>query len=202
MDKKPIIGILGGISSGKSTVSRVLLEMGCGVVDADKIAKDLLFDEEVKQEIKVAFGDSIFDSGGNIDKPKLAEAVFDDPSAVSKINSIIHPRVMRKTEGLIEQFQADEGIKAVVLDIPLLMEVGWEKRCDKLIFVACDEQVRLERAAKKGKFDEKLLKKREKFQISLDKKRKISHYIVNNNDNLSELTEQISEIFPALISKK
>ncbi|OHB56717.1 MAG: dephospho-CoA kinase [Planctomycetes bacterium GWF2_42_9] len=202
MNKKPIIGILGGISSGKSTVAKVLLEMGCGVVDADKIAKDLLFNNQVKDEIRAAFGDTVFDSAGNIDKPKLAEAVFDDSAAVSKINSIIHPRVMRKTQGLIEQFQADDGIKAVVLDIPLLMEVGWEKRCDKLIFVASEEHIRLERAAKKGKFDEKLLKKREKFQISLDKKRKISHYILNNNENLSELTEQISEIFPALISKK
>lgn len=202
MDKKPIIGILGGISSGKSTVAKELEKLGCGVVDADKIAKDMLFNEDVKKEIAAVFGNAVFDSAGNIDKPKLSEAVFNDPKAVSTINGIIHPRVMQKTESLIEQYQSQGGIKAVVLDIPLLMEVGWEKRCDKLIFVACDEQIRLKRAAKKGVLDEKLLKKRENFQISLDKKQKISHYILNNNDDLSELTKQISQIFPALLSIK
>lgn len=202
MDKKPIIGILGGIASGKSTVAGQLESMGCAVIDADRIAKDFLHSDEVKKLIHAKFGDAVFDSSGNVDKPKLSQAVFDDPASVQAINEIIHPRVMARTELLIEQYQADPGIIAVVLDIPLLMEVGWEKRCDKLIFVACDERIRLQRAAQKGVFDEKLLKKRENFQISLDNKRKISHYILNNNDNLSELTKQISEIFPALISKK
>jgi dephospho-CoA kinase len=202
MNKKPIIGILGGISSGKSTVAKQFEALGCGVVDADKIAKNLLFADDVKQEIRSAFGDKIFDSAGNVDKIKMAEVVFNDPLAVKTINGIIHPRVMAKTENLIEQYQIDEGIKAIILDIPLLMEVGWEKRCDKLVFVACDEEIRLKRAAKKGNLDEKLLKKREKFQISLDKKREISHYVINNNEDLSELTEQISQIFPALLSNK
>ncbi|MEN6385226.1 MAG: dephospho-CoA kinase [Phycisphaerales bacterium] len=202
MNQKPIIGILGGISSGKSTVARQFEALGCGVIDADRIAKDLLSDNDVKNEIRCVLGGNVFDSGGNIDKPKMAEAMFNDPSAVKAVNAIIHPRVMERTEKLIEQYQSDKGIKAVVLDIPLLMEVGWETRCDKLVFVACDEQIRLKRAAKKGNLDEKLLKKREKFQISLDKKRSISHYIINNNEDLSELTIQISEIFPAILSNK
>ncbi len=200
MKKKPIIGLLGGIASGKSTVAAQFASLGAAVIDADRIAKDLLHDPKVIQQIRGAFGEKVFDSAGNIDKQKLSDTVFNDPSSVRTINSIIHPRVMEKTEMLIEQYQAEEGIVAVVLDIPLLMEVGWEKRCDKLVFVDCEEQIRLKRASKRQFFNENLLKKREKFQISLDKKKKISHYIINNNEDLSELTRQISEIFPVLIS--
>jgi dephospho-CoA kinase len=202
MDKKPIIGILGGISSGKSTVAKQFEALGCAVIDADRIAKDLLLADDVKKEIREAFSDGVFDSAGNVDKAKLAQAAFNNPAAVGAINNIIHPRVMQITETLIEKCQTDEKIKAIVLDVPLLMEVGWENRCDKLVFVACDEQLRFKRAAQRGHLDENLLKKREKFQISLDKKRKISHYVVNNNEDLSELNKQISEIFPALTYRK
>jgi dephospho-CoA kinase len=170
------------------------------VIDADRIAKGFLQADDVKKQIRDRFGNGVFDKVGQVDKAKLAETVFVDESAVKAINDIIHPRVLAETEQLIEQYQKDRQVKAVVLDIPLLLETGWEKRCDKLIFVDCREPIRLNRIAKKGVFDENQLKKRENFQISLDKKAKISHYMVDNNNGLSELTKQIGEIFPALIS--
>jgi dephospho-CoA kinase len=199
-NKKPVIGILGAIASGKSTVAKELQTRGCAVIDADTIAKDFLKLAEVKQQIRQRFGDAVFDPAGAVDRAKLADVVFDDLDALQAINDIIHPRVMKEVEALMEQFQNDPKIKAVVLDVPLLLEVGWEKRCDKLIFVRCDEQKRQARIEKRGFFDKNQLKKRENFQISLDKKEKISHYILNNNDGLSELTRQIGEIFPALIN--
>jgi dephospho-CoA kinase len=199
-NKKPIIGILGAIASGKSTVAKELEKRGCAVIDADTIAKGFLQADDVKKQIRDRFGSGVFDKVGQVDKTKLAETVFVDESAVKAINDIIHPRVLAETEHLIEQYQKDRQVKAVVLDIPLLLETGWEKRCDKLIFVDCREPIRLNRIAKKRVFDENQLKKRENFQISLDKKAKISHYIVDNNNSLSELTKQIGEIFPALIS--
>ena len=200
MSKKPIIGILGGIASGKSTVAKELQSRGCAVIDADAIAKEFLYTDNVRQRLGARFGDGIFDKAGMVDKAKLADAVFKDEMGVKAINDIIHPLVFKRTEELIGQYQNDKAVKAVVLDVPLLVEVGWEKRCNKLIFVDCDEQKRLKRAEKKGVFDINQLKKRENFQISLDKKSKISHYILDNNDSLSELTRQIGEIFPALIS--
>jgi dephospho-CoA kinase len=199
-NKKPVIGILGAIASGKSTVAKELQTLGCAVIDADTMAKDFLKHQDVKQQIRERFGDGVFDPAGAVDRAKLADVVFDDAKAVQAIDDIIHPRVMKEVEGLMEQFQNDPAVKALVLDVPLLLEVGWEKRCDKLIFVRCDEQKRQARVEKRGFFDKNQLKKREIFQISLDKKEKISHYIVNNNDSLSELTRQIGEIFPALIN--
>ncbi len=200
MNKKPIIGILGGIASGKSTLAKELENRGCAVIDADAIAKQLRQTDDVKKQIRDQFGSEVFDTAGQVDKAKLAKMVFTGRASVEAINAIVHPRVLKRTEELIAQYQNDAAVKAVVLDIPLLLETGWEKRCDKLIFVDCDRSARLERASKKGLFDENQLKKRENFQISLDKKQKIAHYIVDNNKDLSELTKQIGEIFPALIS--
>ena len=199
-NKKPVIGILGGIASGKSTVAKELEKRGCAVIDADAIAKQFLLDDDIKRQIRTKFGDGVFDGAGLVDKTKLAEAVFADRASVEAINAIVHPKVLKRTEELLAQYQNDRRVKAIVLDVPLLLETGWQKRCDKLIFVNCNEPIRLKRASKKGVFDGNQLKKRENFQISLDKKAKISHYMVDNNNGLSELTKQIGEIFPALIS--
>ncbi len=190
---------MGAIGSGKSTVAAELAKLGCAVIDADRMAKDLLNNEDVKKLFKNRFGSGIFDKNNKIDKKKFSQAVFSNVESVKAVNDVIHPRVLEETEKLIKQYCLRPDIKAIVLDMPLLAEVGWEKRCDKLIFVRCDEKIRLERAQKKGILDENELKKRENFQISLDKKLAMAQYIVENN-NLSEMIRQIGKLFPALIS--
>jgi dephospho-CoA kinase len=195
---KKIIGLLGGIASGKSTVAAELAKLGCPVIDADVIAKQLLGDEDIKKQIRHIFGNEVFDDKGRIDRKKLAEKAFASAETVKAINAIIHPPVLLKAEELINQYQL-RPVKAIVLDIPLLAEVGWDKKCDKLIFVECDSRTRLKRAQKRGIFDENELKKRENFQISLDKKKEIAHYVIENDD-LSRLIRQIRELFPALVS--
>ena len=143
----------------------------------------------------------VFDASSRVNRKKLAERVFADAKAVKAINAIIHPRVFEKTKELIRKYQQRPAVKAIVLDMPLLAEVGWHKRCDKLIFVRCNEKIRLKRAQKKGILGENELKKRENFQISLDKKADIGQYIVENN-GLSKMARQIGKLFPALISKE
>ena len=200
--KKNIIGIMGGIASGKSTVAEELAKRGCAVIDADKIAKRFLRDKHVKKQIRDAFGRGVFDTNGRVSRKKLAERVFADAKAVKVINAIIHHMVFEKIKGLIKKYQQQQpAVKAIVLDMPLLVEVGWHKKCDKLIFVQCNKKIRLKRAREKGIFGENQLKKRENFQISLDKKADISQYIVENN-GLSEMIRQIGKLFPALLSRQ
>ena len=197
-DKKPLIGLMGGIASGKSTVAGLLERFGCAVIDADKIARMALQKVEVKEQLGKIFGVHIFDSSGQIDRKKLAEIAFQSHEKISTLNSIIHPLVFSRTEELITEYNKDKNIKAIVLDMPLLVEVGWDRRCDKLLFVACKQQIRLSRAQKKPDFDANQLKKRENFQISLDKKADIAHYVICNDLSLSELTRQLDDIFPCL----
>ncbi len=197
-DRKLLIGLMGGIASGKSTVAGLLERSGCAVIDADEIAGAALQKVEVKEQLRKIFGIHIFDASGQIDKKKLAETAFQGPEKISALNSIIHPIVFSRTEELITEYNKDENIKAIVLDMPLLVEVGWDSRCGKLLFVDCNRQIRLARAQKKPDFDKNQLKKRENFQISLDKKADIAHHTVCNNHNLSELARQLEDIFPCL----
>ena len=198
---KLIIGIMGGIGSGKSTVADILSKLGCGVIDADAIGHEMLKKSEVIRQLKEVFGGGIFAQDGQIDKAALAQKAFGTIEAATKLNSIIHPLVLRRIEELISEFNELDHIKAIVLDVPLLAETGWEKRCDKLIFVACDRQKRIERAEKPENF-EKILLKRENFQISLDKKAEIAHYIVQNNSGFSVLTTQLKGIFSCLTDNR
>jgi dephospho-CoA kinase len=198
--KKPIIGIMGGIGSGKSTVAAEFAKLGCKIIDADKIAHDLLEEKEVREQVIALLGSGIQDSHGKIDRVKAAEIVFRDSEKLSRLNCIIHPNVMKKTEELIEKYNNENDCKAIVLDMPLLVEVGWEKRCDKLIFVDCDEKTR-EKRLKNKNFKKNHIKNRENFQISLDKKKIIADNTINNNSDFSTLVRQIAEIFSNIMDE-
>ena len=192
--KKPIIGILGGIGSGKSTVAAEFAKLGCKVIDADKIAHELLDEPDVKAKIVNLFGQAVLDSAGKIVREKLAEVVFTDADKLSSINEIIHPIVLQRAEKLIKKYNSQNQVKAIILDMPLLVETGWDKRCDKLIFVDCEEKLRLKRA-KKLDFDKNQVKIRENFQISLDNKADLADNTVENNSDFSALARQVTDIF-------
>ncbi len=192
--KKTIIGILGGIGSGKSTVAAEFAKLGCKVIDADKIAHELLDEPDVKTKIVNLFGRAILDSAGKIVCEKLAEVVFNDADKLSSINQIIHPLVLQRSEELIQKYNSQNQVKAIILDMPLLVEVGWDKRCDKLIFVDCKKKLRLNRAKKLG-FDENQVKIRENFQISLDNKANLADNTIENNSDFSALARQVTDIF-------
>jgi dephospho-CoA kinase len=199
--KKPIIGILGGIASGKSTVAAEFAKLGCKVIDADKIVHELLQKTVVKDKVIGLFGQAILDSAGKIDPRKLAEVVFTDADKLSSLNKIIHPLVLERTEELIELYNRQGGIKAIVLDMPLLAEVGWAERCDKLIFVDCKPKLRIERAKKMRGLDENQIKIRENFQISLDNKATIADNSIDNNSDFQALVRQVFDVFSYIVNK-
>lgn len=196
--KKPVIGILGGIGSGKSTVAAEFAKLGCGLIDADEIAHKLLEKKYVKEKIIALFG-PVLDSAGKIDRKKLAEIVFVDADKLASLTKILHPFVLARTEQLINQYNQENQVKAIVLDMPLLIEVGWEKRCDRLIFVDCERPLRVQRMREMGLFDENKIKIRENFQISLDNKAAIAENTINNNSGLSALVRQVADIFFGII---
>jgi len=197
--RKPIIGILGGIGSGKSTVAAEFAKLGCKVIDADRIAHKLLDEPAVLEDIVASFGRTILDSQGRIDRRKLANIAFDSGDKLTLLNSIVHPLVLARAEQLIEQYNRHPEVVVTVLDMPLLVEVGWDKRCDKLVFVDCKRQIRMNRAEKNGFFDKNQLKNRENFQISLDNKINITDNIIDNNSGFSALAKQVADVFSCIM---
>lgn len=202
MDKtgtKPIIGILGGVCSGKSTVANEFVKLGCGLIDADKISHEFLDKSGVKSKIIKLFGEAVLGSSGQIDHKKLADIVFSDADRLSSLNEILHPLVLERAEELISQYNRQNQVKAIVLDMPLLVEVGWAERCDKLIFVDCNWKLRVDRARKVGFFDENQLKNRENFQIPLDSKVSLVDNTLDNNSDFSALAKQVADIFSYIV---
>ncbi|MBN2180622.1 MAG: dephospho-CoA kinase, partial [Sedimentisphaerales bacterium] len=181
---KPIIGIIGGICSGKSTVASEFAKLGCKIIDADKIAHELLDKKKVKEKIIKLFSPAILDKAGKISRRKLAEIVFSDVEKIASLNGIIHPDVFKEVEKLIKKYNAQKKVRAIILDMPLLLEVGWDKRCDKIIFVDCKQKIRAKRAKKSG-FSKNQIKIRENFQISLDKKASFADNTIENNSGFS-----------------
>lgn len=198
--KKPVIGITGGICSGKSTVASLLGRLGCKVIDADEIAHKMLEKNEIKKKVVNRFGQGILTPAGKISRRKLAEIVFRNKAELSKLTGILHPPVLVQIKGLIKKYNRQNAIKAIVLDMPLLAEAGWEKRCDYVIFVDCRQALRVKRAEKTGLFNENGLKIRENFQFSLDKKVKIADNAVDNNNGVSSLKKQVKKIFTKIVN--
>jgi dephospho-CoA kinase len=200
--KKQIIGILGGIGSGKSAAAAEFARLGCAVIDADKIAHELLDKKTVQDKIVALFGKNILDSSGKIGRSRLADIVFADADKLSSLNRIIHPPVLERAEQLIKRYNRQSQVKAIVLDMPLLAEAGWAKRCDRLIFVDCDRQVRVNRA-RKINIHSKNHKIRENFQISLDNKAKLcDNIIINNNSDFPALVRQVADVFSRIVNNR
>ncbi len=196
-----MIGILGGMYSGKSTVAAELAKLGCAVIDADSISHQLLEEKGVLKKIVRVFGKEILDDKGKISRPALANRVFGDPAKLAILTGILHPLIMVGVETLIKKCDSQPAVRAIALDVPLLVEVGWEKCCDHIIYVDCAPPIRLERAKNKGVFEADHLKIRENLQISLDKKKRIADNIVDNNSDLSGLSKQIAKVFSTIMDK-
>ena len=192
---KPLIGIIGGIASGKSTVAAEFARLGCAVIDADAIVHELLREDAVRDEAVRLLGPGVLNACGELDRGKIARIVFADTRQLDALNKVIHPRVLQRTEELIAQYNTDSHVKAIVLDMPLLVEAGWADRCDSVVFVECDRKRRIERARRKGLLDEREIEIRENSQISLDKKVTLADSIVDNNSDVSTLVGQVKKIF-------
>jgi len=196
--KKPVIGIVGGIGSGKSTVAAQFVKLGCALVDADRIGHALIEQDEVRRELKARWPDAVAPDG-NVDRQALGERVFNDPRQLGELNGIMHPRIGRAMSQQIDEAMADPKVPGIVVDAAVLLEACWDKLCTQLIFVHCPASVRAGRVRTSRGWEVETWRQRENSQISLDKKRQRCDYTVDNSSSVSHLNEQVRRIFSRLL---
>ena len=182
-----IIGLTGGIASGKSTVSKYLAEKGFEVYDADKIAKDISEKKLVQEEIILTFGNKILDENRNVDRKKLKEIVFKNKEKLEELNGIIHPKVIDFYKELKEK-NTDE---VIIFDVPLLFESGIDKFCNKILVVISDYEVQLNRIVERDKINRELAEKIIKSQLSNEERIKKADVVIENNSNLEDLFKKV-----------
>lgn len=202
VDGKPIIGVLGGIGSGKSTVARRMAASFGGMrIDADADAKAALEEPAVRDQLVRWWGSSVLDERGRIDRAAVASIVFDDAAARRRLESVVHPRVAAKREAKLAEAASDASVRFVVLDVPLLAEVGLTERCDALVFVEAGWSARAARVRRARGWDEAELARREKNQMPLDRKRDLAHYVVSNDASEAECLAQVREVVSRILDE-
>ena len=192
-DSPLVIGLVGGIAAGKSWVAARLEEAGFRVLDADSEARAVARDPAILAAIGARFGAALVADG--LDRPALADLVFDDPVARKDLEAITHPAIRSRILAGLAQAQA-AGLP-VVLDVPLLLEGGLIEKCDEAIFVEVDEEVRRARAAARGWSDQELAR-REAAQAPLAEKQARCRFLVENNGDAQATSAQIESVLAEL----
>ncbi len=187
------IGLAGGIGAGKSTVARILADLGCLVVDSDALGREALGDPAIRDTLVGWWGQGILDAQGRIDRAAVARIVFSSPQQRKRIESIVHPWIEARRRVMFEQAAHDHerDTPALVIDAPLLFEAGVDKQCDVVLFVEAGRDTRLARLASSRGWDGEQVSKREESQLALDEKRTRSDIVITNNGDLRALTEQV-----------
>lgn len=196
----PIIGLLGGVASGKSTVAALFGEMGAGRLDADRAGHETLSLPEVEQSARNRWGESVFDEQGKLDRKRLAAIVFapppDGPEQRRFLEQLTHPHIevniRQQLEGL-----ATELCPLAVLDAPLLLEAGWDRLCNTLAFVEVPSDVRLARAIERG-WTVGEFHAREQAQLPVATKRARADFVIENAGDLDTTREQVANVWRKL----
>ncbi|WP_300393010.1 dephospho-CoA kinase [Fusobacterium sp.] len=190
-----IIGLTGGIASGKSTVSKILKELGAIIVDADIKAKEISEREDVVAEAKNIFGNDIIDNNGKIDRVKLKEIVFSNKEKLKELNNLIHPKVVNEFKKIKESSNKND---IIIFDVPLLFETGMDKMCEKIILVFADKDTQIKRMIERDNIDRELAEKIINSQMSLEEKLKKSQIHIENNGTLEDLKKKAENIYREL----
>ncbi|NLF73571.1 MAG: dephospho-CoA kinase [Candidatus Anammoximicrobium sp.] len=192
-----LIGILGGVASGKSAVSNRLKMLGAVVLDADRAGHEVLREPEVKEALRRRWGDAVFDAAGEVDRRKVAGIVFAETcrgrEELAFLEQLTHPRIERRLRGQLEELSL-RGVRVAVLDAPVMLKAGWDRMCDGLVFVDTPRHVRLARARQRG-WTEAVLAAREAAQEPLETKRRRAVTLIDNSSSWEHLHEQVDRFW-------
>lgn len=191
-----VVGVTGGIGSGKSTVSNIMEEKGAYVFDADSVAKHLLStNEQFRQDLIEEFQDDIVDDEGRIVKAKLARIGFANKTNQEKLNAIVHPYVLEEHEKTVDNLRQQGNTDVYILDAPLLFESGFDQRTDYTLLVYAHMKIRLNRSLKRGNLSRNEILRRMDLQMPEEEKMELADFVIENNGTEDELREATLKVF-------
>jgi len=196
-----IVGLTGNIASGKTEVAKIFKELGAKIIDADRVAREVVeLGEPAWQEIVDEFGSNILNSDGSINRRKLGEIIFNDDTRREHLNRITHPRIMNKIKETIDQYKK-ENVNLVIIEAALIVERGGLlKVIDELIVVSADAETQIERIMTRDGLQRDEALSRMESQMPISEKTKHAAYIIDNSRSLGETRKQVEEIWKKISS--
>ena len=189
-----LIGLTGGIASGKTAAAAILRRLGAAVIDADELSREVVQPgEEAWKEIIAAFSPAVLQQDKTLDRKKLRKLVFDDPAARKKLEAIIHPKVRALAEKKIRELQA-AGNEIIVYEVPLLFEGQLQLWLRPVILIACSTATQKQRLKQRDGLTDEQAQQHLNAQMSLEQKRRLADYVVENNGSLDDLEQQVKTV--------
>jgi dephospho-CoA kinase len=185
-----IIGLTGGIATGKSTVSEILEDLNIEVIDADEIVHNVLEYKDVLKKIEEVFGGKVINNNGKVDRKKLGKIVFENNKKLKKLEAITHPKILEIIAHKIKKSESE----LIVLDAPLLFESSLDDKVDETWVIYANEKIQIKRLKKRDKLNKKEALDRINSQMDLDKKVEKADVVINNEGTIEDLKKKIKKL--------
>jgi len=190
-----IIGLTGGIGSGKTTVSDMFSKIGIPIIDTDVISRDLINNTSVLKKIVEAFGDDVIDSNGTINRKKLSKIVFTHPTKKKQLEKILHPEIRIEVNKKIQDYSSSEKQSTyIIIVIPLLLETGYLDIIDRILTVISDEDVRIKRVKQRDNRETSEIQSIIKNQVTDEQRLAKTDDIIKNNNDINDLESKIKKL--------
>jgi dephospho-CoA kinase len=194
-NRKPVLGLVGGIGAGKSTVADALVRHGGKVIAADPLGHEALEQPDILARVTDIWGDrGVLTPAGKVDRKKFGRIVFPSPVERSRLEHLVHPYIERRIREEIDKAQADPAAKFAVLDAAIMLEAGWDGACDKLLFVDAPRPVRLARVRTQRGWTDADLANREAVQMPPEKKKERADAVIDNAGPPAATAAQVDEL--------
>jgi dephospho-CoA kinase len=195
----PIIGLAGGIGSGKSFVANELRKLGCAVVASDRLNHEILNRPAVLEQLRKWWGPSVINPDGTANRKAIGAVVFNDPEKKRRLESLTYPLIAQERARIILASESDLAVKAIILDSPLLFESRLDRLCDAILFIEADETERLARLKQTRGWDETEVRRRERWQLPTAEKQARSQYVIPNDGTVELLRRRAAKVLDDIL---
>ncbi|HEY7156340.1 MAG TPA: dephospho-CoA kinase [Gemmataceae bacterium] len=191
---KLVLGLVGGIGSGKSQVAAAFARRGARIIAGDQLAHAALRDSDIRDRVRERWGDEVIDENGEVNRRRLGAIVFADAAELKALEALTHPWIRRRIHAEMEEAREDPHVPLIVLDAAIMLEAGWNDVCDRLIYIDAPRAVRLQRVARQRGWTEKEVAAREQAQLPLTEKVVRADHVLDNSTSLEHLDRQVDDL--------